>query len=312
MKANFREYQSIVPVEPKVVSTVSFQWNFDEVKDYIKAITEKYEGLLVTDENVADMRKAKGELVSLRTSITKFGKKEKAELKAPYEQFAKEIGELEEIVRGREQGLDEQLEKYDEARKNEVLSKIKAAYSKEAEKQGLPYENYHLIVEPKWFNKTAKWADVEKAISEQVAEQVKALHEEEMAKKLRAAQEASAGLYCELASLKAKLKTPITIADIALTGDTKADWAVIDKAVEERKKIEEEAVKKEKPGAEKDAPGKEKKDKVPQKDDVAPSPTHDGETANREYTFKIYGTEATRQKVAKWLEESCIFFKEVD
>ena len=45
---------------------------------------------------------------------------------------------------------------------------------------------------------------------------------------------------------------------------------------------------------------------------MAPAPTHDGETANREYTFKIYGTEATRQKVAKWLEESCIFFKEVD
>lgn len=312
MKANFSEYQSIVPVEPKVVSTASFQWNFDEVKDYIKAITEKYEGLLVTDENVADMRKAKSELVSLRTSITKFGKKEKAELKAPYEQFAKEIGELEEIVRGREQGLDEQLAKYDEARKNEVLSKIKASYSKEAEKQGLPYENYHLIVEPKWFNKTAKWADIEKAIAEQVAEQVKALHEEEMAKKLRAAQEASAGLYCELASLKAKLKTPITIADITLTGDTKADWPVIDKAVEERKKIEEEAVKEKEQEVKKPSPKKEAENKVPQKDDVAPAPTHDGETANREYTFKIYGTEATRQKVAKWLEESCIFFKEVD
>lgn len=312
MKANFSEYQSIVPVEPKVVSTASFQWNFDEVKDYIKAITEKYEGLLVTDENVADMRKAKSELVSLRTSITKFGKKEKAELKAPYEQFAKEIGELEEIVRGREQGLDEQLNKYEEKRRNDVISKIQAAYSKKAEELGLPYEKYHLIVEEKWLNKTAKWADVEEGIAKEVAEQVKALHESEMAEKLEAAQRESAMLYCQLASLKAGLKTPVTIKDISLTGDTKADWDVIDKAVEDRKKIEEEAVKEEEQKVKKPSPKKETENKVPQKDDVAPAPTHDGKAANREYTFKIYGTEATRQKVAKWLKESCIFFKEVD
>ena len=312
MKANFAKYTEIVPVEPQVISPTGFNWNYEQVKDFITAITEKYDGLIVTDENLPDMKKAKAELVSTRTKLTKFGKEVKAELKKPYDTFSKQITELEDIVRSREAGLDDQLNKYEEKRRNDVISKIQATYSKKAEELGLPYEEYHLIVEDKWLNKTAKWSDVEAGIIKEVTEQVKALHEEEMARKLRAAQEASAGLYCELASLKAKLKTPITIADITLTGDTKADWAVIDKAVEERKKIEEEAVKEKEQEAKKPSPKKEAENKVPQKDDVAPSPTHDGKAANREYTFKIYGTESTRQKVAKWLEESCIFFKEVD
>lgn len=312
MKANFAKYTEIVPVEPQVISTTGFNWNYEQVKDFITAITEKYDGLIVTDENLPDMKKAKAELVSTRTKLTKFGKEVKSELKKPYDTFSKQITELEDIVRSREAGLDDQLNKYEEKRRNDVISKIQATYSKKAEELGLPYEEYHLIVEDKWLNKTAKWSDVEAGIIKEVSEQVKALHESEMAEKLKAAQAESARLYCQLASLKAGLKTPVTLSDIVLTGDTKADWAMIDKVVAERGKIEEKAVEEKKPGAEKDAPGKEKKDEVPQKDDVAPAPTHDGETANREYTFKIYGTEATRQKVAKWLEESCIFFKEVD
>ena len=226
MKANFSRYTEIVPVEPQVISTAGFNWNYDKMKEFITAITEKYDGLIVTDENLADMKKAKSELVSTRTKLTKFGKEVKAELKQPYDTFSKQIAELEDIVRSREAGLDEQLNKYEEKRRNDVISKIQAAYSKKAEELGLPYEKYHLIVEEKWLNKTAKWADVEAGITKEVSEQVKALHESEMSEKLETAQRESAMLYCQLASLKAGLKTPVTIKDITLTGDTKSDWVM--------------------------------------------------------------------------------------
>lgn len=312
MKANFSQYTEIVPVEPQVISTAGFNWNYEKMKEFITAITEKYDGLIVTDENLADMKKAKAELVSTRTKLTKFGKEVKAELKKPYDTFNKQIAELEDIVRSREAGLDEQLNKYEEKRRNDVISKIQAAYSKKAEELGLPYEKYHLIVEDKWLNKTAKWADVEEGITKEVSEQVKALHESEMAEKLKAAQEESAKLYCQLASLKAGLKTPVTVKDIVLTGDTKADWAAIDKAVEGRKAIEEKAVKEKEPAVKKPVETKKGKDEVPSSHDVAPAEPAGGTPSKREYLFRVYGTEDTRKKVAEWLESNCIFFREED
>jgi hypothetical protein len=312
MKANFSQYTEIVPVEPQVISTAGFNWNYDKMKEFITAVTEKYDGLIVTDENLADMKKAKAELVSTRTKLTKFGKEVKAELKKPYDTFSKQITELEDIVRSREAGLDEQLNKYEEKRRSDVISKIQAAYSKKAEELGLPYEKYHLIVEEKWLNKTAKWADVEEGITKEVSEQVKALHESEMAEKLEAAQRESAMLYCQLASLKAGLKTPVTIKDISLTGDTKSDWAAIDKAVLERKSIEEKAVEKKEPEAKKPVEAKEAKDEVSSSHDVAPAEPASDMPSKREYLFRVYGTEDTRKKVAEWLESNCIFFREED
>lgn len=312
MKANFSQYTEIVPVEPQVISTTGFNWNYEKVKEFITAVTEKYDGLIVTDENLADMKKAKAELVSTRTKLTKFGKEVKAELKKPYDTFNKQIAELEDIVRSREAGLDEQLNKYEEKRRSDVISKIQAAYSKKAEELGLPYEKYHLIVEDKWLNKTAKWADVEAGIAKEVSEQVKALHESEMAEKLKAAQEESAKLYCQLASLKAGLKTPVTVKNIVLTGDTKADWAAIDKAVLERKSIEEKAVKEKEPAVKKPVETKKGKDEVPSSHDMAPSEPAGGTPSKREYLFRVYGTEDTRKKVAEWLESNCIFFREED
>lgn len=73
-------------IEPQILSAdLNVTTNFEEVKQNLKAITEKYKGLVVTDQNQKDMEKTLREVVSLRTSIQKFEVNGKRQLRRPIE-----------------------------------------------------------------------------------------------------------------------------------------------------------------------------------------------------------------------------------
>ena len=60
-------------IEPQILSAdLNVTTNFEDVKKNLQIITEKYKGLVVTDQNQKDMEKTLREVVSLRTSIQKF------------------------------------------------------------------------------------------------------------------------------------------------------------------------------------------------------------------------------------------------
>ena len=78
----------IKAVAPEITNQpVGLSWNMDDVKNYLKAITEKYHNLVVTDENVEESKKTLREIVSLRTGLKRFEKKGKDLLNAPVRQF---------------------------------------------------------------------------------------------------------------------------------------------------------------------------------------------------------------------------------
>lgn len=78
------EITEIQIVEPQILSAdLSITTNFEDVKNNLQAITEKYKGLVVTDQNQKDMEKTLREVVSLRTSIQKFEVRSQRETEAP-------------------------------------------------------------------------------------------------------------------------------------------------------------------------------------------------------------------------------------
>ena len=84
----------IIPERPVITKDeLNFDWNQEEVKAYLKAVTEKYVGLVVTAENLPDMEKARREVVRFRTAITKFKADGKRRLKVPADQFAAQCDE---------------------------------------------------------------------------------------------------------------------------------------------------------------------------------------------------------------------------
>lgn len=198
-------------IEPQILSAdFNVTTNFEEVKQNLKAITEKYIGLVVTDQNQKDMEKTLREVVSLRTSIQKFEVNGKRQLRRPMDQFADACKELLKIVNEAERPLREQLGAYEARRQEGVTKVILHKYEEMALDAGIREEFRSCDILSKWMNKTAKLKDIYEDISRLVSEQATAQKQHDDLKELRNSRRELALLQIEKANRDYALATPIT------------------------------------------------------------------------------------------------------
>lgn len=198
-------------IEPQILSAdLNVTTNFEEVKQNLKAITEKYKGLVVTDQNQKDMEKTLREVVSLRTSIQKFEVNGKRQLRRPMDQFADACKELLKIVNEAERPLREQLDAYEARRQEGVTKVILHKYEEMALDAGIREEFRSCDILSKWMNKTAKLKDIYEDISRLVSEQATAQKQHDDLKELRNSRRELALLQIEKANRDYALATPIT------------------------------------------------------------------------------------------------------
>lgn len=198
-------------VEPQILSAdINVTTNFEEVKQNLKAITEKYKGLVVTDQNQKDMEKTLREVVSLRTSIQKFEVNGKRKLRKPVDQFAEACKELLKIVNEAERPLREQLDAYEARRQEGLIKVILRKYEEMALDAGIREEFRSCDILSKWMNKTAKLKDTYEDIARLVSEQTAMQKQHDDLKELRNSHRELALLQIEKANRDYALATPIT------------------------------------------------------------------------------------------------------
>lgn len=198
-------------VEPQILSAdLNVTTNFEDVKKNLQIITEKYKGLVVTDQNQKDMEKTLREVVSLRTSIQKFEVNGKRKLRRPMDQFADACKELLKIVNEAERPLREQLDAYEARRQEGVTKVILHKYEEMALDAGIREEFRSCDILSKWMNKTAKLKDTYEDIARLVSEQATAQKQHDDLKELRNSRRELALLQIEKANRDYALATPIT------------------------------------------------------------------------------------------------------
>lgn len=198
-------------IEPQILSAdLNVTTNFEDVKKNLQIITEKYKGLVVTDQNQKDMEKTLREVVSLRTSIQKFEVNGKRQLRRPMDQFADACKELLKIVNEAERPLREQLDAYEARRQEGVTKVILHKYEEMALDAGIREEFRSCDILSKWMNKTAKLKDIYEDISRLVSEQATAQKQHDDLKELRNSRRELALLQIEKANRDYALVTPIT------------------------------------------------------------------------------------------------------
>lgn len=198
-------------IEPQILSAdLNVTTNFEDVKKNLQIITEKYIGLVVTDQNQKDMEKTLREVVSLRTSIQKFEVNGKRKLRKPVDQFADACKELLKIVNEAERPLREQLDAYEARRQESVTKVILHKYEEMALDAGIREEFRSCDILSKWMNKTAKLKDIYEDISRLVSEQATAQKQHDDLKELRNSRRELALLQIEKANRDYALATPIT------------------------------------------------------------------------------------------------------
>lgn len=156
-------------IEPQVIdSNLTLTWNNAELAKYLEEKLEKYNGLVVTEDNLKEMKSVLKEIVSIRTKLTRFGADKKRELKIPYNTFTAELEQVLAVVSRVENPIANQIGEFEQQemlkRKETVLNMV------EDKSQSLgirdEYKN-RVVPNPKWWeNKTAKMSDVSLSIEE--------------------------------------------------------------------------------------------------------------------------------------------------
>ena len=204
-------------IEPKVIdSNLTLTWNNAELAKYLEEKLEKYNGLVVTGENLKEMKSVLKEIISVRTKLTRFGADKKRELKIPYNTFTAELEQVLAVVSRVESPIANQIGEFEKQealkRRETVLNMI----DDKAQSLGVREEYKNRVVpNPKWWeNKTAKMSDVAMAIEEVLKNEKQEQDQYDENQRLQADKKAMLEMKVDLFNANYELNTPISFEEV--------------------------------------------------------------------------------------------------
>lgn len=204
-------------IEPQVIdSNLTMTWNNAELAKYLEEKLEKYNGLVVTEDNLKEMKSVLKEIVSIRTKLTRFGADKKRELKIPYNTFTAELEQVLAVVSRVENPIANQIGEFEQQemlkRKETVLKMVED----KAQSLGIREEYKNRVMpNPKWWeNKTAKMSDVALSVEEMLKGVLEQQQNDDDLKRMQAEKVEMIKMKIELFNQNYALDTPIQYEEI--------------------------------------------------------------------------------------------------
>ena len=204
-------------IEPQVIdSNLTMTWNNAELAKYLEEKLEKYNGLVVTEDNLKEMKSVLKEIVSIRTKLTRFGADKKRELKIPYNTFTAELEQVLAVVSRVENPIVNQIGEFEQQemlkRKETVLKMVED----KAQSLGIREEYKNRVMpNPKWWeNKTAKMSDVALSVEEMLKGVLEQQQNDDDLKRMQAEKVEMIKMKIDLFNQNYALDTPIQYEEI--------------------------------------------------------------------------------------------------
>lgn len=204
-------------IEPQVIdSNLTLTWNNAELAKYLEEKLEKYNGLVVTEDNLKEIKSVLKEIVSIRTKLTRFGADKKRELKIPYNTFTAELEQVLAVVSRVENPIANQIGEFEQQemlkRKKTVLKMVED----KAQSLGIREEYKNRVMpNPKWWeNKTAKMSDVALSVEEMLKGVLEQQQNDDDLKRMQAEKVEMIKMKIDLFNQNYALDTPIQYEEI--------------------------------------------------------------------------------------------------
>lgn len=204
-------------IEPQVIdSNLTLTWNNAELAKYLEEKLEKYNGLIVTEDNLKEMKSVLKEIVSIRTKLTRFGTDKKRELKIPYNTFTAELEQVLAVVSRVENPIANQINEFEQQEMLKRRDTVIAMMNDKVQALGIRDE-YKIRIVPNhkwWENKTAKMSDVALAIDEMVKGVLEQQQNDDDLKRMQAEKVEMIKMKIDLFNQNYALDTPIQYEEI--------------------------------------------------------------------------------------------------
>lgn len=122
------EFGLIINNEHSLDENVHIDWNKDELLKYVRSITEKYNGRIYTDDDIADARTDRAELNALKNTISDSRIRVKKAIMAPYDRFEAEVAEVTNLIIEAVKPIDEAIKTHDENQKADKKKQLVAYF----------------------------------------------------------------------------------------------------------------------------------------------------------------------------------------
>src|SRR5699024_2271626 len=113
------------------------EFNKQQIEDELKETLKKYEGLIFTEENTAEIRKVLAELRKGKTAADKFRLAKKKEAIAPVTEFENDIKSIVKMFDDVINPINDQLKEFEEKRRNEKRKELEKIINETVENVGL-------------------------------------------------------------------------------------------------------------------------------------------------------------------------------
>ena len=122
------EFGLIINNEHSLDENVHIDWNKDELLKYVRSITEKYNGRIYTDDDIADARTDRAELNALKNTISDGRIRVKKAIMAPYDRFEAEVVEVTNLIIEAVKPIDDAIKTHDENQKADKKKQLIAYF----------------------------------------------------------------------------------------------------------------------------------------------------------------------------------------
>ncbi len=150
------------PDEGKFLQKIG--WNRAEIEAAVRQITEQYEGVQYTDEQMVEAKKDRATLNAMKTAISNRRIEVKKALLAPYESFEAEVKEVVALIEKPIAMIDAQTSEYEQRLKDEKRNGL-VEFFKDNVGDLEAILTFDMIFNPKWLNKTASKKSCEEEIT---------------------------------------------------------------------------------------------------------------------------------------------------
>lgn len=103
-------------------------WNKDEITEVVQAAMRKYDGLVFSEDDLADAKAARANLNSLKKAISDKRIQIKKQVMEPYEKFEKEVKEVVALIDKPVDAIDKQIKEFEAKQKEEKRQEIEAYF----------------------------------------------------------------------------------------------------------------------------------------------------------------------------------------
>lgn len=135
------------------------EYNHDELKHQLAQKLEKYNNIVITDDDIPNAKADRASLNKLKNALETKRREVKKECLRPYEAFEKDIKEIAAMVDEPAKAIDAQIKGFESRKKDEKKKEIEKIYNEYAgEMKGIITLNN--IWNPRWLNATFSIADI--------------------------------------------------------------------------------------------------------------------------------------------------------